>query len=97
MTRRLILIGMFSNLTVAVAEAQSLLDHRKLLEAETFWDNRDFGWFEENIPFLDTPDAEINTTYYYRWELVTKHCDRRVFEQTLADTLVWMWRGYHTD
>jgi len=25
----------------------------------------------------------------------TGHCDRRVFEQTLADTLVWMWHGYH--
>jgi enterochelin esterase family protein len=25
----------------------------------------------------------------------TGHCDRRVFEQTLADTLVWLWRGYH--
>ena len=24
----------------------------------------------------------------------TGHCDRRVFEQTLADTLVWLWRGY---
>src|SRR5216110_3457559 len=27
----------------------------------------------------------------------TGHCDRRVFEQTLADTLVWIWRGYHGD
>lgn len=27
----------------------------------------------------------------------TGHCDRRVFEQTLADTLVWIWRGYHAD
>ncbi len=25
----------------------------------------------------------------------TGHCDRRVFEQTLADTLVWIWRGWH--
>ena len=25
----------------------------------------------------------------------TRHCDRKVIEQTLADTLVWMWRGYH--
>ncbi|HTG43234.1 MAG TPA: alpha/beta hydrolase-fold protein [Verrucomicrobiae bacterium] len=25
------------------------------------------------------------------------HCDRRVFEQTLADTLVWIWRGYHAE
>lgn len=24
----------------------------------------------------------------------TGHCDHRVFEQTLADTLVWLWRGY---
>ncbi len=27
----------------------------------------------------------------------TRHCDRRVFEQTLADTLVWIWRGYHAE
>ncbi|HTD66182.1 MAG TPA: alpha/beta hydrolase-fold protein [Candidatus Limnocylindria bacterium] len=27
----------------------------------------------------------------------TSHCDRRVFEQTLADTLVWTWRGYHAE
>jgi enterochelin esterase-like enzyme len=27
----------------------------------------------------------------------TGHCDRRVFEQTLADTLAWVWRGYHAD
>ena len=25
----------------------------------------------------------------------TGHCDHRVFEQTLADTLVWAWMGYH--
>jgi enterochelin esterase family protein len=25
----------------------------------------------------------------------TGHCDGRVFNQTLADTLVWVWRGYH--
>jgi hypothetical protein len=24
----------------------------------------------------------------------TGHCDGKVFQQTLADTLVWMWRGY---
>lgn len=27
----------------------------------------------------------------------TGHCDRRVFEQTLADTLVWLWRGHQAD
>lgn len=28
------------------------------------------------------------------FSLGTGHCDHRVFEQTLADTLVWLWRGY---
>jgi len=31
------------------------------------------------------------------FSLGTRHCDGRVFEQTLADTLVWVWRGYHAD
>jgi iron(III)-enterobactin esterase len=31
------------------------------------------------------------------FSLGTGHCDRKVFEQTLADTLVWTWRGYHAD
>lgn len=37
--------------------------------------------------------------YHHRYifSLVTAHCDRRVFEQTLADTLVWLWRGYQLD
>jgi hypothetical protein len=54
-------------------QSAGLLDHQKLLEAETFWDNRDWGWYKENIPFFECPDPEITTTYYYRWELVTKH------------------------
>jgi len=37
--------------------------------------------------------------YHHRFvfSLNTSHCDRRVFEQTLADTLVWVWRGYKAD
>jgi iron(III)-enterobactin esterase len=37
--------------------------------------------------------------YHQRFvfSLGTSHCDHRVFEQTLADTLVWVWRGYHSD
>jgi hypothetical protein len=53
--------------------AAQVVDKQALLEAQTFWDNRDFDWYKANIPFFDCPDAEINTTYYYRWELVTKH------------------------
>ena len=35
--------------------------------------------------------------YRYVYSRATKHCDSKVFEQTLADTLVWMWRGYHAE
>jgi hypothetical protein len=50
-----------------------VLDRQKLLAAETFWDNRDWDWYKTQIPFFECPDADITTTYYYRWELVTKH------------------------
>lgn len=33
----------------------------------------------------------------YVFSLNTRHCDGKVFQQTLADTLVWLWRGYHAD
>lgn len=33
--------------------------------------------------------------YRYVFSRESRHCDNRVFEHTLADTLVWMWRGYH--
>jgi enterochelin esterase-like enzyme len=37
--------------------------------------------------------------YQHRFvfSLATSHCDHRVFELTLADTLVWIWRGYQND
>ena len=37
--------------------------------------------------------------YHHRFVFsqATGHCDKRVFEQTLADTLVWLWRGYRAD
>jgi iron(III)-enterobactin esterase len=35
--------------------------------------------------------------YRYVFSRDTKHCDQKVFEHTLADTLIWMWRGYEAD
>jgi len=32
--------------------------------------------------------------YRFVFSKATRHCDGKVFQQTLADTLVWMWRGY---
>jgi hypothetical protein len=53
--------------------AAQVLDKQKQLEAQNFWDNRDWEWYAEHIPFFECPDADITTTYYYRWELLTKH------------------------
>jgi hypothetical protein len=57
---------------VAPTPAQ-ILDKQRLLDAQTFFDNRDWDWYAANIPFFECPDADITTTNYYRWELVTKH------------------------
>jgi len=32
--------------------------------------------------------------YRYVFSRASRHCDKRVFEHTLADTLVWMWQDY---
>jgi enterochelin esterase-like enzyme len=37
--------------------------------------------------------------YHHRFVFskASGHCDARVFNHTLADTLVWLWRGYHAE
>jgi enterochelin esterase family protein len=37
--------------------------------------------------------------YHHRFvfSLNSRHCEGKIFQQTLADTLVWVWRGYHAD
>lgn len=53
---------------------QPILDKQKVLKSQgDWWDNKDWSWYQKNIPFFDSPDAGINQMYYYRWELVTKH------------------------
>ncbi|MBT8397202.1 MAG: discoidin domain-containing protein [Gemmatimonadetes bacterium] len=49
------------------------LDEKAVLQSFDWWDNRDWDWYQENIPFFDSPDPELNETYYYRWEVLTKH------------------------
>ena len=45
---------------------------------------------------LRTNEALENKGYHHRFVLskASGHCDKRVFEHTLADTLVWLWRGW---
>ena len=35
--------------------------------------------------------------YRYLFSLNSKHCDRGVYVHTLADTLVWAWKGYQSE
>jgi iron(III)-enterobactin esterase len=48
---------------------------------------------------LQTEAALAKKGYHHRFVLsqATGHCDKRVFEHTLADTLVWVWRGYRAE
>jgi hypothetical protein len=49
------------------------LDQPALLAHQTWRDNLDQDWFRREIPFFDSPDSAIDATWYYRWELLTKH------------------------
>jgi hypothetical protein len=74
MLRALSLAALAACLLVGPTRADGpVLAPQKLLDRETFWDNRDWDWYKANVPFFECPDADIQTTYYYRWELLTKH------------------------
>ena len=68
-----ILITLLALAAWAAPVGATVLDKQAQLDAQTFWDNRDWDWYQANIPFFECPDADITTTYYYRWELTTKH------------------------
>lgn len=53
--------------------APPVLDHERLLARQGWWENRDFDWYRREIPFFESPDSAIDATYYYRWELLTRH------------------------
>ena len=50
-----------------------VIDRDAVFARYHWWDNRDWNWYEANIPFFEAPDTLIEATYYYRWEVVTKH------------------------
>src|SRR5262249_24275465 len=71
-TTRCLLLSLVALMLAPSARAE-VLSPPKLLARETFWDNKDFDWYARTIPFFECPDRDITTTYYYRWEVVTKH------------------------
>jgi hypothetical protein len=40
----------------ADAPPGTVLDKQRLLDTQTFWDNRDWDWYQANIPFFECPD-----------------------------------------
>ncbi len=54
------------------------------------------NWVLANIRTAEVLESK-GYDYRYVFSKGAGHCDRRVFEQTLADTLVWMWRGYESE
>ena len=50
-----------------------ILDRRAIVARQGFLANRDADWYAANVPFFESPDSAIDATYYYRWELVTRH------------------------
>lgn len=52
----------------AAAGGTTFLNHASLLTGR-----EDPDWFEENVPFLDVPDAQIQAVYYYRCQTYKEH------------------------
>lgn len=52
------------------------------------------NWVMANQRTADALKAK-GYDYRYVFSKASKHCEGKVFQHTLADTLVWMWRGYH--
>ena len=71
--RRLSLCSVLALTVLASLLHGQVPDKRALLARQTWTDNRDVDWFAARIPAFESPDSAIDATYYYRWELVTKH------------------------
>lgn len=50
-----------------------ILNKQATLDRYSFWQNKDWDWYKTNIPFFESPDGDIDLTYYYRWEMMTAH------------------------
>ena len=73
MRARWIMVVLGLLLCEALPASAQVLDKQRQLQQQTFWENRDWAWYADNIPFFECPDDEITTTWYYRWELLTRH------------------------
>ena len=60
----------------------------------------DAPWFEQNIPFFDSSDPQINRIYYYRWQLYKAHIKdigaRGYIISEFLDDVGWAWNPYQS-
>lgn len=66
-----IILSMLCGAGLCLTSHAQVLNKSEILHRFDFWANQDWNWYEQNIPFLETPDKDIDLTYYYRWELLT--------------------------
>jgi hypothetical protein len=67
------IILVISLLSAVYSSNGQVLNKQAMLDKFSFWHNKDWEWYKVNIPFFESPDADIDLTYYYRWELMTAH------------------------
>lgn len=66
-------LSLASSAFAAPSAPKPILDKDAELARFSWRDNLDNDWFKARIPFFESPDRNVDATYYYRWELVTKH------------------------
>ena len=71
LSKKKFILFLFGVMTSLLSFSQ-ILDKQQMLDKYT-WNNKDWAWYKSNIPFLETPDKDIDRTYYYRWDNLTIH------------------------
>jgi enterochelin esterase-like enzyme len=77
------------------AEKKNLRIFLHVSENDLGWDATQ-DWYTANF---NTADDLAAKGYHYRFLYAknASHCDDKVFNETVAETLLWTWRGYPTD
>ena len=84
---------------IASSAAKPLRIFLHVSDRDLGWDAPESGHHNWVMANQRTAAALAAKGYHHRWITATNagHCDGKVFEQTLAETLLWTWRGYPTD
>jgi hypothetical protein len=67
------ILQLILGLAACTGPEMTVLRHEDLLARNRWLDNRDVDWYADRIPLFESPDSMLDATYYYRWEVVTKH------------------------